>query len=111
MTPFLGPLGGERHWRPKLGAAVAPTKGRGHHADHHVPPAAERDGPAYDVWIASKSPLPQPVTEYHDVVAVGLIFFRQKVPADLRPRAQHREKTVGDAHAAQPLRIARADQV
>src|SRR5262245_47742370 len=106
----LGLLSGERRRRPKV-RIPAESKVRGHHPDHGVTLAAESDGLVQDFGIAAEPPLPQAVAEQRDVGASGLIFFGQKDPAYLRLRAEHREKTVGDAQAHYLLRIACADQV
>src|SRR5215470_15220026 len=97
---ILGLLGGKPHWSPQLCLASPETKGRRHHADHRIAPATERDRLVYDFRIAAKPPLPQSVTENHYVAAAGLVFFREKVAAQFRLYAEHRQKSLGDAQAA-----------
>ena len=55
------------------------------------------------------APPPQPVAQYHDMLAPGLSFLRQKDPSHLRPHPQHREETRGHHRRVDPFR--RAAQV
>src|SRR5262249_54000595 len=97
---ILGLLAGKPHWPPQLCLTPPETKGRRHHADHRMPPATEGDRLVYDFRTAAKPPLPQSVTENHYVATAGLVFFREKVAAQFRLYAEHRQKTLGDALAA-----------
>src|SRR5262245_52601111 len=107
----LGFPRGEGHRRPQVEIRPAEAKCRGHHHNHGIALAAECNRLIEDFWIAAKPPLPQPITQDHYVVASRLVFFRQKVPTQLRLRAEHCEKTVGDFHSPYLFRVARPDHI
>src|SRR5687767_14582047 len=94
-------LRGESNRCPKLIVALQKIKIRGHHADYRVALTIERDGLIYDCRIAAKPPLPQAVTQDHDIITPRLIFFERKFPTNQRPHAEHLTKIIVDSHAAQ----------
>jgi hypothetical protein len=103
--------GRERQRRPDVNIFHPQPRARRRHAYHRVKLIIERDGPAQDVWIAAEAPLPQNVAENHYPVMSGLIFFRQKIPADHRPQTDHGKKAMSNEPAAYPLGICFIDQV
>src|SRR5262245_7369867 len=68
-----------RHRRQKLGA-IRIDHVRRHYADNRARDPVDVGRPAHDIRIAAEAPLPQAVSQYHDVVLTRLIFIGQEVP-------------------------------
>ena len=73
--------------------------------------AVHGDGAADERGIAGIAPLPQPVTQDHDLGPVGLLFLRGEVAAERRGHAEQWEEVRGDRREIHPLGIAVPGQV
>lgn len=96
-------VGIELEGQPQIGNGVS-LEGLSHHADDRVRLIAERDGRSYDLRIAAKFALPQPIAQYDNLAAVGSVFPRREGAAQHHRRAE--EAKVGLGHV-QPMHLFR----
>ena len=85
-------------------------EGGGHHPDHFIPGAIERDLAADDLRIGGKAAPPQAIAEHHHGWRVGPVVLRQEVPTDPRSYSEHAEVIDTDAAALEALGQARSAQ-
>ena len=78
---------------PDLRRLVGEREAGRHHADDVDLAPVERDRLSHDRGIAREAPRPQRVAENRDVVAPGLLLFREERAADRRAHAERGEHT------------------
>ena len=90
---------------PQLGLALRKEETAWHHANNCERFAIERDVAIHDRRIAIEATLPEAFAEHDDVVLTGLIFIRQKRPAQRGFDAKNRKDISGDELAVETLRL------
>src|SRR5262249_47799844 len=98
-------------------AAARDFKAHGHHADHPVRFAIQRQRPLSPVSrilqmrIGSEVTALEVLTDDDDAMPAVMLFFRQKVAPRGRLRAEQRKQVCGYEHALNPLRPVAAGEV
>jgi hypothetical protein len=90
------------HGHPDLGL-TGESKRRRHHTDDGECQAVHADEAADNARIRAEPPLPQGVTEKHDLIPPGRIFFDSEAATDQRRDAKQLEEVRGHAHAGNSL--------
>src|SRR6185295_12477998 len=95
----------EVHRRPEFDVSRE-VEGCRHHPDDFEAPAIEPQSFSDQRRIAAETPLPQPVTEHHYLIAARLFVLEQKRTADRRVDPQRLKEVSRGCLALQPLRVA-----
>jgi hypothetical protein len=80
-------------------------------ADDFVPLAVQLERCANDAGSTAKTPLPETVTDDHDVLTTRLFLFCQKRPALSHLDANRRKKVCRNEQSLHTLRLADAGEV
>ena len=96
---------------PQLIIIRGKLKTRRHYAHNRVAFIVERKHFADDSWIATKSPLPQTVTQHRDSMCARLIFGGRKHTTDLRIHTEQRKQIRRNFTSFEPFRIAYAGEI
>src|SRR5262249_15886400 len=101
----------DAHRYEHIYSPVAVAETLRHHADDRVGIIVDRNALACDGRIGAESPLPQPLAQDHDALAIRRIFLLREAAPDGRIHAQHAKESRGDSDAPDELRFAAARQI
>jgi hypothetical protein len=74
-------LGRERHRHPELLRVGGEVELAGHHADHRVGHAVERDVATDHAWVGAESSGPEAMAQHHDAIVAGPVLVPPEHPA------------------------------
>ena len=92
-------IGAEGHGHPEFCPRVGEQEPGGHHADHRVPVAVERERFPHQAGVGPEAALPQTIAHDHGALPAGVVFFRQEITTEGRLDAQERKEVGGGARA------------
>src|SRR5262249_20012370 len=101
----------DAHRRQHIDTTVAVAEILRQHADDRIRIVVDRNALAGDGRIGAESPLPQPVAQDHDALAVRRIFLLRETAPDGRIHAQYAEEIRGDSDATDELRLTATRQI
>src|SRR5882724_2020479 len=101
----------ERGRDPQTDITVQKLKRRRHYANNSIFLTVELNVMIYDVWVAAKTLLPQPIAENCDIGRVGFVFIRSEVSTKRRLHTQQGKEIVCHAIGDDFLSLTVADEL